>query len=293
MQAANRDMALFQALAKADPALNWYAVADSAQHNALPRAVAYGTAKLRCLLGASEGSPVAQKSPHLVQLISPLDTSTTWSWISLNARLKPCISIMATRASFDEVFAQLSTCTDVVLPDGDEMILAFWDPAILGTLFGQPDDQTLHVKGPVLNQQQRAKLVGNLNSWWYWDRSGSIHSIGLEKMRCESFDRPITLSQQQVDELVEASVPDHVLYYVKSNQPHLLADVVAEKRYQLVSHALERARDIGLTGMRDLVNYVCVELIYKERMHDIAVKRIFDDVKAGRMQFHAALDQLP
>jgi hypothetical protein len=293
VQAANRDVGLFQALAKADSTLNWYAVADSAQHDALPRAVAHGAPKLRCLLEVPEGSPVSQKSPHLVQLISPLEPSNTWSWIYLNARLKPCISIIAARNSFEDVFTQLSSCTEVSLPDGDEMILAFWDPAILGTLLGQSDDRTLHIKGPVLKQDQRTKLIGNLNAWWYWDRTGSIHSIVLEEVPCRLFDRSITLSQQQVDDLVEASVPDHVLHYINSNQPHLLDGVASEKRYEFVSHALSRGRAIGITGMRDLVNYICVELIYKEKMNDIAVTQIFDDVKAGRMEFDAALDQLP
>jgi hypothetical protein len=293
VQSADRDTTLFRALAQVEPALSWYAIADSAQHSALPRAIAHESAKSRCLLGAPEGSPLAQKSPHLVQLSSPLHVSNAWSWIALNARPKPCISIMATVKPFEEVFEQLSTCTDVVLPDGEEMVLAFWDPAILGTLLGQTDDQTLHVKGPVLKPQQRIKMMGDLKVWWYWDRVGNIHSIAPDGTVCQSADGPLVLSQEQVDDLVEASVPDHVLYYIKLNQPHLLEDVISGKRYSLVSHALNRARDIGLRGMRDLVNYVCVELIYKERMREAAVKRVFDDVKNGRIEFDAALDQLP
>jgi hypothetical protein len=293
MPGKNRDIDMFRNAAQLESALNWYAIADSAQHSALPKALIHGARNVRCLLGASQGSPLAQHSPHLVELCSPQEASNSWSWISLNAKSKPCVSIIATRKSFEELFSQLSDCVEVVLPDGDVMYFAFWDPAILGTLMGQADDQTLHVKGPVLNSRQREKILNEMNGWWYWDRSGEVHSIVSFEAGCQIDDGPIFLSQVQVDDLVEASVPDHVLYHIKSNQHYLLNDVMPEKRYFLVSHALERARAIGLTGMRDLVNYVCVELIYKERIHDAAIKRVFDEVKNGRIKFDVALNQLP
>lgn len=293
MPSTNRDMDLFCEVAQLEGALNWYAIADSAQHSALPKAITHESRNARCLLGAPQGSPLAQQSPHLVELCSPLEASNSWSWICLYAKSKPCVSIIATRRSFEEVFSQLSDCVEVVLPDGDAMYFAFWDPAILGTLMGQADDESLHVKGPVLSWEQRVKFINEMKGWWYWDRTGEIHSITLFETICHINSSPIVLSRDQVDNLIEASVPDHVLYYIKLNQPHLLNDVAPGEGYFLVSHALARARGIGLAGMRDLVNYVCVELIYKERMHDEAIKRVFDEVRLRRIDFDAALDQLP
>jgi hypothetical protein len=293
MQSMDRDIDMFRKAAQADQALSWYAIVDSAQHKALPKVITFGSRNLRCLLGAAQDSPLAQQSPHLVELPSPLEISKPWSWISLHAKKKPCVSIMATTKSFEEIFKQLSECIDVMLPDGDAMYLAFWDPAILGTLMGQIDDQTLHVKGPVFSVEQRAKLRSCASRWWYWDRIGEIHSIGPCETVCQPPSGLIALSQRQVDELVEASVPDHVSYYINLNTPHLFAGNTPERRYSLVSHALVRARDLGLTGMRDLVNYVCMELIYKERMHDESIKRILEDVRTGRTEFDTALDQIP
>lgn len=45
---------------------------------------------------------------------------------------------------------------------------------------------------------------------------------------------PLQLTQYQVDDLVEASVPDHVLYYVELNQPQLINDIAPANRYGLV-----------------------------------------------------------
>lgn len=293
MQTKSPDIALFQHAAQLDCSMNWYAISDSAQHSALPKAIAGETGKVRCLLDAPLDSPLAQQSPHLVELRSPLQTSRAWNWISSNAKKKPCVSIVATQKSFEDVFEQFSGCLEIVLPDGEGMYLAFWDPAILGTLMGQADDRTLHVKGPVLSLAQQSKLMNEASGWWYWDRLGEIHLIPPRKKAGEMHVGPVVLSQRQVDDLVEASVPDHTLYHIKANQPHLLDGVAHEKRYELVSHALGRARMIGLVGMRDMVNYVCVELIYKERMKEYVINNIFEDVRSGRIQFEEALDRLP
>jgi hypothetical protein len=49
------------------------------------------------------------------------------------------------------------------------------------------------------------------------------------------------LTQQQVDDLVEASVPDHVLYYLELNQAFLIGDVPSGQRYEMVLRALAKA----------------------------------------------------
>lgn len=38
--------------------------------------------------------------------------------------------------------------------------------------------------------------------------------------------------------MVEASVPDHVLYHVGLNQPHPLADISSRERYGYVARTL-------------------------------------------------------
>ena len=294
MPSLSPDIALFKGLARQNSSLNWYAIADSAQHSDLPARLEWHGKESRCLFGASQGSPVAKLAPHLVELPSPSNSTNAWSWISLHAKSKPCVSVIATTLPFGDLFSQLAACTEVTLPDGESMFLAFWDPAILGTLMGQPDDLTLHVKGPVLSSNQRSMLVQGLGGWWYWDRDGRLHDVRAEPANNDKSTGPITLTQQQVDDLVEASVPDHVLYYLELNQSFLISDISPTQRYALVQQALDRARDLGLFAMSDLVNYVCVELIYKQRMRqDRHIVDIFDQVKHGRLSFHDALEVLP
>lgn len=295
MLSSNEDIAVFETVARQDRSLNWYAIADAAQHCSLPSVLTQSGREAGCLLGASQGSPVAKRAPHLVQLCSPLEPGNAWSWIALKAKLKPCVSVIAAPTSFGSLFRQLTSCTSVVMPDGDSMYFAFWDPAILATLVGQNDDLTLHVKGPVLTPDQRSTLTRELTKWWYWDRVGCMHAITMEPASHDVLQlAPITLTQQQVDSLVEASVPDHILYYLESNQPLLIADFPYSVRYETVRKALAEARSIGLLAMADLVNFVSVALIYGVRMqNDSAICDLLSQVKRGELSFRSALNQFP
>lgn len=293
MKSLNSTLALFQAAASENTSLRWFAIADSAQNKALPTRLADNSRDIRCLLGGSQGSPLALHAPHLVELCSPLHPDPAWTWVKRNASLTPCFSIVATTKPLDALFNQLLECTEVVLPDGEAMFFAFWDGAILGTLLGQMDDLTLHVHGPILDLNQQSRLTCGIAQWWYWDRTGAIHSLVIDSLAVSNASGPLELNQRQVDDLVEASVPDHVLYYVMLNQPHLISDIPVLERYIVVRNALVRARTIGLQSMRDLVDFVCIDLIYKEKMHeDKSMLDLFKQVELGQMVFRDALKAL-
>ena len=89
-------------------------------------------------------------------------------------------------------------------------------------------------------------------------------------------------------------MPDHVLFYVDLNQPFLLNDIPPKEHYGYVAKALAGARDIGLETMKDLVNYVCVSLIYGARLReDKDLVALLARVKRGEMRFSAAMDLMP
>lgn len=294
MSGIDKDIASFVAFSREHPRLNWYAIADSAQCRTLPLVLLDETRKAKCLLGAPQDSPIGRHAPHLVQLSSPSSLTSEWRWIGRHARETPCISIMASKSPFDLVFDQLSGCAECCLPDDQEMFLAYWDPAILGSLIGQSDDKTLHVKGPVLDQDQWDALTCGVCGWWYWGRTGVLHTISLRQDCLGRNHGPFILSQIQVDELIEASVPDHIVFYIQQNNPKLLSRLDEVQRYQAVQSAVGRARDIRLTTMRDLVNYVCLDLIYGARMReDSAVVVLMGRVGSGGMSLDDAIEMIP
>jgi hypothetical protein len=283
------------AVASNEPQWNWYAIADSAQNDALPGALTSAGGQVRCLLGATQGSPLAEKSPHLIELPDPARGGAVWEWIGRMALRQPCVTVLASRLSFESLFEQIKQFAEIRLPDGTEMFFAFWDPAILGTVMGQEDDSTLHVRGPVFDEEQRAMLLGGVAGWWYWDRDGAMHSLKIDgEAPTVRLAKPLILAQSQVDDLVEASMPDHVLFYVDLNQPFLLNDIPPKERYGYVARALTGAREIGLETMKDLVNYVCVSLIYGSRLReDSGIGELLARVKRGELRFSAAMKLLP
>jgi len=282
------------AAAAGHPRWRWYAIADSAQSRQLPAALLETGGQARCLLGANQGTPLAAESPHLVPLCAPDVSSAAWQWIDLHARRGPSVTVIASLAGFDAMFLHLQKFTEIRLPDGDKMFFAFWDPAILGTVIGQSDDPTLHVRGPVFTGEQMGAIYEYIEGWWYWDRDGGRHSCAVTVKSATDIPLPLQLAQAQVDDLVEASVPDHVLYYLDLNQPLLLAGVPPPRRYGFVSSAIQDAQDIGIEGMQDMVNYVCAALVYKERMRqDAQIRNLLDAVKRGDLSFTAALNDMP
>jgi len=278
-----------------NPQWNWYAIADSAQHRDLPGAlVRHSGGFTRCLFDAPPGSPLAAKSPHLVQLERPAAEAPAWKWIHRNANGKPCVTVIASDAGFETLFTHLRQFTEVLLSDGEEMFFAFWDPTILATLVGQSDDPTLYVRGPVLTHVQHATLMQPITGWWYWDRDGKIRSLRTPDAITERADIPLQLTQTQVDALVEASVPDQVLSHIELNQSQLLSDIEPAQRYGLIRKHLLNARQIKLEAMGDLVNYVCAALIYKEQFQtNPEIAALLERVKQDELPFTQALEQMP
>jgi Domain of unknown function (DUF4123) len=278
-----------------NPQWHWYAVADAAQHRDLPGALVRNSGlQTRCLFDAPVDSALAAQSPHLVELEQPSDQAPSWKWIKRYANGKPCVTVIASNVGFDALFAHLQRFTEVFLPDGKDMFFAFWDPAILGVLVGQNDDPTLYVRGPVLNDKQYATLTHPMAGWWYWDRDGNLRSIKIITGTTEHADTPLQLTQKQVDDLVEASVPDHVRSHIELNQPQLLRDIELAQRYGLMRKHLLNARQLKLEAMGDLVNYVCAALIYQDQFQtNPEITALLEKVKGGELPLVKALEQMP
>ncbi|MFP6562715.1 DUF4123 domain-containing protein [Paraburkholderia sp. B3] len=282
-----------------EPLPYFYLIADAAQdkrHPAELREATPGTHS-QCLLTHRQGPDLEAVAPHLMTLPAFNARDECWQWLARYGPAMPAaISVIASPLGFDELFAHLHAFTEVLLPDDDAMIFAFWDPAILGTLVGQQDDPTLHIPGPVLTPREREQFLFGVAAWWYWDRSGKMHRIipdaagGTEK----KVALPLRLTQTQVDMLVEASVPDHVLGHIQTNKPGLLAAIPQQEQYARVGKHLQEARKLNLSGMQDIVNYVCAGLIYGPRMQESsAIETLLEKVRSRRLALTEALEQFP
>jgi len=298
MMAIQEFLQHWQALPQ-EPDLHFYAIVDSAQDARLLATLHKMTPETqsRCLLADAQGSELSKAAPHLATLPTFSQDSEAWLALLRNTISNPAsVSIITSRQEFEPLFAHLAQFTEIVLPDGDEMHFAFWDPAILGTLVGQKDDTTLHVPGPVFSARQRSKLLTGLSTWWYWDRNGLQHEVrdDLPQSDTSQVVLPLKLTSTQVDMLVEASVPDHLLGYIKDIQPQLLFDLPEAAQYARVEQHLLEARKLNLRGMQEIIQYICAGLIYGAQLQsDSTMTGLLDNVKTGQISLSEALEQFP
>lgn len=290
-----------QRVSARDTGLHWYALADAAQHALVPEAIG-GESNSASLLGAVWDTPLGRQSPWLVALAAPAPEDPAWQWLERTLPAHPSIaSVMASPLPLADQLAHLRQCLDLKLPDGDEMVLAYWDPAILGALLGQAGDETLHVKGPILDAMQRQALLHRTAAWWYFDRDGQLQThtpdsdaLAKDTERPRSEALPLQLDQHQLDLLVEASVPDQVLYHLQTNQPLLLDDVAPSQRYRCVRDWIQLAREHGLETFRDLCNFCCAGLIYGQRMtQDPVIQGLLARLKARHASWDALVAEFP
>lgn len=193
----------------------------------------------------------------------------------------------------EAVLAHLRRAMDVQLQGRDAMYLALWDPAVLAALMGQADVATGSHIEPVLLPVQLKPLMGPVARWICWSRAGHLVEYGHTPSGNETAALPLRLSPAQVEAMVQANVPDLLIYHLRLNQPQLW-----EKLPQLALHWLVRqqvvfARRYGLKGTRDLLNYLCLALIAGARFDALGdVAPVLAQVRAGRLRFDEAMDAI-
>lgn len=276
--------------------LHLYALVEAGQDRDIWRRLQQLSTDSRALL-TSEASAIADFSPHLLHLGSAIQLAPKLIETLERNPSSAAFTLLCSSHTLIELHTHLVGFTEVRLPGNVEMLLAFWDPAILGTLVGQADDDSLHVSGPVLTPPQLHALLKSLAAWWYCDREGRWHRVDTpqESNAADTSAQPYVLTQAQEDALVEASVPDQVLYHIELNRPTLFDEQLPHhKRYRFVRMVILAARKLGLEGMRDLANFVALCLIYRQRIEtDPVILQLLSQVEQKAMSFDDALKLMP
>lgn len=281
--------------------LTCYAIIDKAQDKSLLQKFEKHDIGVRskCLLPAALDSDIEDCAPHLLELSPLAADADIWPIILRDGAQHPAgFTLLASRFTFDTLWNHLTTFTEILLPDDTDMIFAFWDPAVLGTLTGQASDHTLHVPAPVLSERQRSRLLHGISAWWYWDRDGNPQQIlprdNAEATAAHLVSLPLKFTQVQVDMLVEAGVPDQLLDMIKENQPQLLWEIPPSQQYKMIEKHLFGARKLRLFGMRDILNYICTALIYGDEIQTNAtIATLLEQVKVGTISLDVAMEQFP
>lgn len=280
---------------RASPELSIFVLIDIAQEPSLLSTVRDNDLPSACLYGYEADAPIAKGTPRLVQ-IDPQRDEKLLSRLIRQSSSRPVATVIAASCSLPALLSHLRASMDVRLEGHDDMFLAIWDPSILGTLIGTGADKTLYVEGPVLSLEQAKTLIGPICHWWYWDRKGNRRDVArrVAQSNISPGELPLHLNSTQVEMLVEASVPDHLIYHLGTNLPELLEKLPTDKRYEFVCQQLKRARTYGLEGTGDLVNYIAIGLGFGAQFDEHAeVATILQQVKDKKLSFDQAIKSLP
>lgn len=275
--------------------LRLYALADAGQDKSTWYRLRQHGSQTLSLLNTQDSAADAF-SPHLVALGSASAPSVPIRTALAAHHPTTAFTLLCSHLSTAELHQHLARFVEVKLTGDMDMLLAYWDPAILGTLVGQKSDDSLHVPGPVLDQAQLQAFLSPIVAWWYCDRESRWHQIDPPHASNAAADgKPFALTQAQEDMLVQASVPDQVLYHLELNQPNLFDnDKTHAMRYGFVKIILGSARQLGLTGMRDLVNFTALCLIYRRRMQtDPEIAHLLDQVQKKALTLDQVLPLMP
>ncbi|WP_441460933.1 DUF4123 domain-containing protein [Burkholderia thailandensis] len=242
-----------------------YVLAAPLHNGSLPGALSVRRDHVACMLDG--GADVQAVSPHLIY-IPPSHFESARGWLERHGPASPCATILASPLPLAALAEHLKSFLRVCLPDGEPIVLAYWDPAILATLVGSAEDETLFVKGPVLSGEQRQAFLAPILRWAYWDRKGALRQICWAQDRMPaatmSLRLPLKLEQAQVDALTEASVPDGLLQHFGEHAPELLADVPERDRYGFVCRQIARARQHGIEGTGAWMDYCALAMRHGE-----------------------------
>ncbi|OTG82512.1 hypothetical protein B9T31_14545 [Acinetobacter sp. ANC 4558] len=276
-----------------DPNLNIYVLADAAQESKFLKAFTH--LRQKCLIIEAAGEKARAVSPHLLQM--PIDFfANEWQWIQKNAAGTSIITIIVSGLSFKSLFDHLRCFLEIQLEGGLDLFLAFWDPAILATLVGNKEDTSLYVQGSLFNEKQIQDLLTPIHSWWYWNRVAQLQKIigfnqYLEKRPI--IKTPIQFTVEQEEQMIEATLPDNLIYYLKLNNGFLVDHLDTQALYKMIIDNLPKARKIGLSGTRDLVNFMCLKLVYKDQFDtDTQLQSILNDVEKAKISMDDAMQKI-
>ncbi|BEH23859.1 Uncharacterised protein [Burkholderia pseudomallei] len=247
-----------------------YVLAAPLHNGSLPGALSVRRDHVACMLDG--GADVQAVSPHLIY-IPPSHFESARAWLEQHGPASPCATILASPLPLAGLAEHLKTFLRVRLPDGEPIVLAYWDPAILATLVGSAGDEMLFVKGPVLSDAQCQAWLAPVLRWTYWDRKGALRQIDWRQDRMPAsaamLKPPFKLDQGQVDALIEASVPDGLLLHLMERDPSTLAEIPEGERYGFVCRQIERARQHGIADYGSWFTYCMLAVRHGEGFDEI------------------------
>lgn len=198
-----------------------------------------------CLFDAASGSPLFEASPALI----PFDENEKFVWrLLLDTKYCQSAQLLLSTLPLEVLARQLAKHLYVEEGDGTRWVLAFWDPFVMASLIGMQPPVNDLVPGPVLEASQIAGLLKEVTGIVLQNRDGQPQYIEIPPLP-ENMAAPFTLSQVQMDMLMDIDLPDRVADVLRKVEPnHPIHD---GEWHRLCCKAIQQTRASNRHGLDD------------------------------------------
>ena len=189
-------------------------------------------------------APLGELSPVLIELDSA-DSPLLRRALVL-AKGIPMLSLVATTLPIAKLIAVWREQIAVQDSDGEELLLRWADTRC-----------SIYLP-KALSARNWQQLSGPLEAWWVINRHGQIcplpvfsGAIGSENADAQAI--ALTLTEEELSNLIAFAEPDALLNVVAEQVPELLPEHKRAETHNLIADACALARRHGVTGMRDML----------------------------------------
>lgn len=171
-----------------------------------------------------------------------------FSWIGERGTYTSTVMMLVSPTGLEPLQGQLSARLDVLLSEGMEAMLRFFDPRVFESLVA------------VMTEQQAEDFLGIASAWCYVDRTGRmLHAAARFKQKILN-PASLSLSQEQESILLENSEVDEILNSLRSSAPDILSKIPSESHYSRTLEKIFEARQQNLNSAKQIALYVLVKL---------------------------------
>lgn len=200
-------------------------------------------------------------------------------WLQENGQHSSSVLLMASPLGTQGLAQALSKRVDGILSEGEEIVIRFFDTRVLPKLMG------------VMKDDERKVWLSIASGWWFTNRDGMTEHIESEYQLHDNLHPPLSLSDDQMSRLLDASEVDQIAYLLESNVPEQFQIINPVDRYRLLRAKMTTAKELGITKLGDLALYCGLALLHGS---DFDVQPPWNDVllrvKASEMTLAQAVE---
>lgn len=153
-----------------------------------------------------------------------------FSWIGGRGTYTSTVMMLVSPTGLEPLQGQLSARLDVLLSEGMEAMLRFFDPRVFESLL------------TILTNEQAKIFLSPAISWHYVDRVGNFINVKAEYQKSQILSDFLTLSRDQETALLSASEVDQVMQLLDSNVPDLMRKIPLRERANSIFKIIKSAK---------------------------------------------------